>query len=194
VTARTRSQGASNRYSGRETEQRVARHLRQFWPESKRLVRTGFRNGHSESADEGDLHGIPFAVQIKGHQRGAPQFVPGKALADLWSDANNQAMAHSLPFAVIIEKRLGCADVDDWFAWLPMRLNVALATCATLINMEPGGGSRTAWHRLDPNVQIDQGYRLVRMNVREFLALVKAAGVPMAMPEVQVAVGKNKAG
>jgi len=180
VTARVKSQGASNRYSGRETEQRVARFLRQYWPASKRLVRTGWRNRHTESGDEGDFAGVPFLVQAKGHQRGADQFVPGKKLADIWEAANDQALAAGLPFAVIIEKRIGCAEVDGWFAWLPMRLVANLSLCAGM------RATRTAsaipWEELSPHHMQGKGDTLVRMNVREFLALVKAAGVPMETP------------
>lgn len=191
MTARVKSQGASNRYSGRETEQRVARFLRQYWPASKRLVRTGWRNRHTESGDEGDFAGVPFLVQAKGHQRGADQFVPGKKLADIWEAANDQALAAGLPFAVIIEKRIGCAEVDGWFAWLPVRLVASLAICAHHVNLPTGTAAR--WDDIMPDYFRGHGDRLARMNVREFLALVKAAGVPMETPsEAQASALKNR--
>lgn len=172
-----KSQGATNARMGRETEQRVSRHLRQYWPESKRLVRTGYRNKHHVSPDEGDLHGLPFGVQVKGHGKGASQFVPGVVLAAIWDDANDQALAAGLPFAVIIEKRIGTVDVDAWFAWLPMRLSAALAICANLRGMEKVPSM--SWMDISPYHYAGHGERLVRMNVCDFLALVRAAGVPM---------------
>ena len=188
MTARVKTQGASNRYSGRETEQRAARFLRQYWPESKRLVRTGWRNKHTESSDEGDFAGVPFLVQAKGHQRGADQFVPGKKLADIWEEANNQALAAGLPFAVIVEKRIGCAEVDGWFAWLPIRLVTSLAVAA-YDRSQPDGN--VVWTDISPHHFCGHGYRLLRMNVREFIALVKAAGVPMETPEPQASALKT---
>jgi len=160
-----------SRYVGRETEQAVARHLRRYWPEAVRMVRTGWAHvDGGVSSDPGDLHGVPFAVQVKGHKRGTPHFVPDKALAEIWEEANGQALTSGLPFAVIIEKRQGTQDVDRWFAWLPVRLVASLAICAHA-RLEPSA--------LSPFHMQGKGDALARMNVCDFLALVRAAGVPM---------------
>jgi hypothetical protein len=178
VTAKTRSQGASNRYSGRETEQAVARFLRQCWPDATRAVRTAWSGQDGDSADPGDLHGVPFGVQIKGHQRGAPQFVPGKTLAAIWEEANAQALTSGLPFAVIVEKRQGTQDVARWYAWAPVRLVASLSICA---GMRSNAGAPT-WDQLSPYPMMGKGDALLRMNVCDFLALLGAAGVPMQTP------------
>jgi hypothetical protein len=192
VTAKTRSQGASNRYSGRETEQAVARFLRQSWPDATRAVRTAWSGQDGDSADPGDLHGVPFGVQIKGHQRGAPQFVPGKTLAAIWEEANAQALTSGLPFAVIVEKRQGTQDVARWYAWAPVRLVASLSICA---GMRSNADAPT-WDQLSPYPMMGKGDALLRMNVCDFLALLGAAGVPMRTPvetstDVQADVDKT---
>jgi hypothetical protein len=112
------------------------------------------------------------------------------ALADIWEEANGQALACGLPFAVIIEKRLGCADVDAWFAWLPMRLVANLSLCAGM--RATRYASAIPWEELSPYHMIGKGEALVRMNVRDFLALVKAAGVPMESPgDLQASAAKT---
>lgn len=189
TTTTTKSNGASSRYVGRETEQAVARFLRRYWPEAVRMVRTGWAGAGGESADPGDLHGVPFAVQVKGHKRGAPQFVPGVVLAEIWDDANNQAMASGLPFAVIIEKRQGTQDVGRWYAWLPMRLSAALAICANRLGLD----GVTIWDSLSPMQMQGKGDTLLRMNVCDFLTLLRAAGVPMGDGESE-AIGSKSTG
>lgn len=179
-----KSNGASSRYVGRETEQAVARFLRRYWPDATRAVRTAWATQDGESADPGDLYGVPFAVQVKGHKRGAPQFVPGKELADIWEEANSQALASGLPFAVIIEKRQQCADVGRWYAWLPMRLVASLSICAHCRAVLPFPAEVT-WEQLSPHHMTNKGESLARMNVCDFLALLGAAGVPMETPEVE---------
>jgi len=167
-----------SRYVGRETEQAVARHLRRYWPEAVRMVRTGWAHvDGGVSSDPGDLHGVPFAVQVKGHKRGTPHFVPDKELAKIWEEANSQALTSGLPFAVIIEKRQGTQDVDRWFAWLPVRLVASLSVCA--YDRSNGNMHGIHWGELAPHQMIGKGDALARMNVCDFLALVRAAGVPM---------------
>lgn len=117
--------GASSRYVGRKTEQDVARHLRQWWPQCVRQVRTGFRSHRFTSSDPGDLAGLPFACQVKGHKRNAPQFTPARA-RKLWTAPGGvveQAAASGQNFGVMIEKRVGSADVDSWFAWVSFAPN-----------------------------------------------------------------------
>lgn len=180
MTTKTKSNGASSRYVGRETEQATARFLRRYWPDATRAVRTAWATKDGVSDDPGDLYGVPFAVQVKGHKRGAAQFVPGTALAEIWEEANNQALTSGLPFAVVIEKRQGTQDVARWFAWLPVRLAANLSFCAGTRNMEPA--PPTTWDQLSPYPMRGKGDALLRMNVCDFLALLGAAGVPMETP------------
>ena len=178
TTTKTKSNGASSRYVGRETEQAAARFLRLYWPDATRAVRTAWATQDGESVDPGDLYGVPFAAQIKGHKRGAPQFVPGKELAAIWEEANDQALAAGLPFAVIVEKRQGTQDVGRWYAWLPVRLAANLSACAGMRNMADG----PTWDQLSPYPMRGKGDALLRMNVCDFVALLGAAGVPMEAP------------
>jgi hypothetical protein len=83
-------------------------------------VRTGFRSRRFTSSDPGDLTGLPFTCQVKGHKRNAPQFTPAKA-RKLWVGARGvveQAAANGHDFGVIVEKKVGVRDVDQWYAWV----------------------------------------------------------------------------
>lgn len=123
---------------GRRQEQAVARFFRTWWPECDRMVRTGYRSAKRTRRDEGDITGLPFTVQVKGHGKTGDQFVPGKTLTDIWAATCDQAVADGKPFGVIIEKRIGQADVADWFAWLPWPLLTKVGDGLAFYGIEAG--------------------------------------------------------
>ncbi len=103
---------------GKDRERRVAAWFRDHWPDAERSVRTGYSAGDRVSPDQGDLIGLPFLVQVKGHARGSKQFTPSKEVHDILVATLDQARAARLPFGCVIEQRLGVADVGGWYVWM----------------------------------------------------------------------------
>lgn len=168
--------GASSRYVGRETEQRVSRHLRQHWPDCTRQIRTGWRNAASSSDDPGDLAGLPFACQVKGHKRGSKQFTL-KQVHKIWTQAVRQAAAVGMPFPVVIEKVMGTADVGAWFAWLTPELRDWL--WEPIDDGPPAEAELESWDACEATEWALTERGLIKMTVTEFVELCRSAGVPM---------------
>jgi hypothetical protein len=165
--------GADSRYVGRETEQRVSRHLRRYWPDCTRQVRTGWRNAASSSRDPGDLVGLPFACQVKGHKRGARQFTIGQ-VRKIWTQAVEQAAASGMPFPIVIEKVMGTADVAQWFVWVTPELHDWLSDVDS-----DGGPDLEPWNACTATDWALTERGLIKVTVAEFVELCKATGVPM---------------
>lgn len=112
----------NSRAKGVKAEQDLGRYLRSFgapWQDARRYVAAGWSNGSSESADRGDMAGVPgFCIQVKDTQRA----LVGKFLHDTWRDVRDQAAAIATPDGVvvpiIVEKRTGSAEPARW--WLHM--------------------------------------------------------------------------
>jgi hypothetical protein len=177
--------GASSRYVGRETEQRVSRHLRQYWPDCTRQVRTGWRNGASSSDDPGDLTGLPFACQVKGHKRGSRQFTVGQ-VCKIWTQAVKQAASSGMPFPVVIEKVMGTADVAEWFAWLTPELRDWLSD-----EDSSDGPDLEPWNACEATEWALTERGLIRVTVAEFVELCRATGVPMTAVDSSQDAGAN---
>lgn len=97
---------------------------------ARRLVATGWRNGSTDSPDQGDIAGVPgLCIQSKALAKP----LAGKLLADTWSATQQQAAARTAETRsrhqpIIIERRRGCADVGRWIAHLDARFYTELVT------------------------------------------------------------------
>lgn len=92
-----------------------------------RSVATGWNNGIRQSADAGDIKGIPgVCVQVKDWT--GTGVLLDTRLASVLAETQAQCVAAGAVYPVLIEKRRQCADVGKWFAWLPANVYVALIT------------------------------------------------------------------
>lgn len=117
---------ASSRAIGVKGERDVAVYFRQFpeWPNARRRVAAGWRNAHTQHQDQGDLADVePFCVQVKRLSRP----LVGKLLTDTWHETCAQAVAGNR-HPIIVERRVGHADVGRWWTHLSSRFYVMLLT------------------------------------------------------------------
>lgn len=116
----------NSRAKGIKGELDVAGYLRSFpeWPTARRSVAAGWSNGSTEHQDEGDLVGTPgLCFQVKNLARP----LTGKMLIDTWRETAAQAFVGNR-HPIIVEKRVGSADVGRWWAHLSSRFYVELIT------------------------------------------------------------------
>src|SRR5437588_8076904 len=92
----------------------------------ERSVRSGWRNSARSLADQGDhigLHGI--CIQAKDYTGGRGPLVD-KLLEQSMIETLAQCVAAKQVVPLLIEKRIRCADVGKWYAWLPANTYCAL--------------------------------------------------------------------
>lgn len=162
--------GKTRNNAGKDRERRVAAWFRETWPDADRSVRTGYAVSDRVSQDQGDLIGLPFLVQVKGHLRGSAQFTPGKELHDILVATLAQTRAARLPFGFVIEQRIGVADVGGWYAWMSVDQLLWLTR-----------------HQFSTDYDASHAGPLVRLSVNSIIGWLKArfdveVGVPTAGP------------
>jgi hypothetical protein len=117
--AATRSaRGRSVVRRGKEAERAIVRWARVHgYPHAERVIRTGYRTAARQSADTGDVTLCPAViVQAKTYtdagrmERAVPQWM---------ADTEAQRVAAGAEYALLVVRRNGCADVGDWWCWLP---------------------------------------------------------------------------
>jgi hypothetical protein len=148
----------NGRTKGLQAERDVANYLKAHGlTEARRSVVTG----HATLADAGDIAGVPgFAIQVKNLARR----LEGKLLADTWAETCTQATelgiqqrSGTVMRPVIIEKRVGSADVGRWWLHTDVGILVRMTTgvwrwspsAAALVRIEVGDviGDWVAWIR-----------------------------------------------
>ena len=173
--ARTRSQiGKSNSAKGKADERKVVSFLRvSGFPEAKRMVRTGFRNGGNFSQDEGDITGTPgVAWQVKSIAEREWWKVPR------WlADTQAQKAASGADYGILILKRKGHGHPGTWWAWL------RLSDVVGLLGAPLPAPSRTP---LDLDVP-------VRLELSHLMPLLHLAGYgdPAATPLTPLSPGAD---
>lgn len=105
---------------GKDTEQRVARYLRETgFPGCERRVKTGYRVTGREDPDQGDLTGCPgICWQVKSLRPAtrAELAVPG------WlAETEYQRIASGADLGFLVVRRWGTTDVGRW--WVFQRLH-----------------------------------------------------------------------
>jgi hypothetical protein len=117
--AATRSaRGRSVVRRGKEAERAIVRWARDNgYPHAERVIRTGYRTAARQSADTGDVTLCPAViVQAKTYtdagrmERAIPQWM---------ADTEAQRIAAGAEYALLVVRRNGCADVGEWWCWLP---------------------------------------------------------------------------
>jgi hypothetical protein len=103
--------GSSSRRKGNAAEVEVVRVLRAagFEAETSRNARNGTQKGEDIVTD------FPMSIEVKNHTR--------TDLAGWWSQATEQA--HGAP-AVVIHKRVGKAQAEDWWATMDLQTLIRL--------------------------------------------------------------------
>lgn len=106
---------AANR-KGKDTEQAVARYMRENgWPQAQRRVRAGWNNHGRRHADQGDLDGIhPLTNQTKASSTRLTNTGIREALAE----TADQAVHSGSDLGFLIERRDGKANPADWWFWI----------------------------------------------------------------------------
>lgn len=115
--------GKSNRSRGHQAERDVAKWLRHHggFPHAERAVRTGFTAADRAVADEGDITGCPgLVVQVK--------CVAREDITSWMAETEDQRIAADADLGVLVQRRSGRASPGQWWAWLPARGFVWLAT------------------------------------------------------------------
>jgi hypothetical protein len=114
----------ANRDKGIRAELAVAAYYRDNGlPQAERSVAVGWHNAVRSSADLGDIKGTPgICTQIKDYAKP----LTGQALTDALFETQCQGTAAGAALALLIEKRNRCADVGQWWTYLPANLFVAL--------------------------------------------------------------------
>lgn len=109
---------------GKDTEQRVARWLREHgFPHAERTVRTGYRVLGRALSDFGDIDGTPgLSWQIKSLR---PADRAERAVPEWLTETEAQRRATGADLGVLIVRRWGTTDVGRWWAFL--RLDVLAA-------------------------------------------------------------------
>lgn len=120
MTRTPSQQGRANRRNGRETEQKVRDHLRQWWPDIDYLHPGGVYRAHeTDCGDLGplvDRWGDHFTVEVKG-----PRATPTAGDIDRWADEASVEAGNAGRGGlwVLIVRRPGTRNVDRWHAWMP---------------------------------------------------------------------------
>jgi hypothetical protein len=114
----------ANRDKGLRAERAVAQYfIGEGLLDAKRSVATGWRNGKTSSADEGDVKGVPgVCVQVKSYAKP----LAGKALDDATAQTAEQCEAGHNALPLLIEKRAGHASPGEWWAHLPANILAGL--------------------------------------------------------------------
>lgn len=124
----------NSRRKGITAEQDSVRYFVTHGLNAYRVVATGVRNGDTVVLDRGDVAFPGFAVQVKNTARP----LSGKRLADVWRETCAQASAAGGE-PMLIEKRVGTANVGQWWLYLDN---------ATYIRLVTGQWSWVAQHHL----------------------------------------------
>lgn len=161
---------------GKDTEQRVARWLREDggFPHAERTVRTGYRTAARELVDAGDIDGTPGIVwQIKSLRPAvrAEREVPGWLL-----ETEVQRAAAGASVGLLVVRRWGTTDVGRWWCFL---------TAADLFGLADGFGGAA----MDPGVLMP-----VRLEVRHMVALLRGWGWGAGEAETDPAEDENAGG
>lgn len=116
--------GRSNRRRGHDAERAQARWLRRWWPEAKRKPDNGWQAPDGSSfTDCGDIANTPGVVwQVKAVAR-----MSDGDLEQTMIDAEEQAVAASADYAIVVQRRQGKSDPARWWAWLRIGDLVSLA-------------------------------------------------------------------
>lgn len=103
--------GTASRRKGNRAEVEVVRVLREagFEAETSRNARGGTQRGEDIVSD------FPMSIEVKNHAR--------IDLAGWWAQAQEQA--HGAP-AVVIHKRVGKGQAEDWWATMDLRTLISL--------------------------------------------------------------------
>lgn len=101
---------------GKDTERAVAGWLRgNGWPGAERRVRTGYRTSTRESADEGDITGMPgLCVQVKSLR---PTARAELAVPSWLAQTEQQRAASGATLGFLVVRRWGTTDVGRWWAF-----------------------------------------------------------------------------
>lgn len=103
---------------GKDTEQRVARWLREHgYPHAERTVRTGYRVAARTLADAGDIDGCPgLTIQCKSLR---PTDRAERAVEGWLAETEQQRLQTGADVGVLIVRRWGTTDVGRWWAFVP---------------------------------------------------------------------------
>jgi hypothetical protein len=109
--------GRSSLNVGKQTEQLVARYLRERGLAGvERAVRTGFRAGGREVADAGDLTGWPgVCVQVKSLR---PANAAERQTRAWLAETESQRAQSGASVGLLVVRRWGTLDVGEWWCFL----------------------------------------------------------------------------
>lgn len=122
---------------GKDTERRVARYLRENgWPSAERRIKTAYRVGDREVADEGDLIGcIGICWQVKSLR---PANRMELAVPTWLAETEHQRRASGATLGFVVVRRWGTEDVGRWWTFQRLSQLADLATISLgLNNYEP---------------------------------------------------------
>lgn len=107
--------GAMSRNKGAKAERDFVAYLRSHgFPEAERSVATGYTTPGRQRPDQGDVVGTPVAWQVKSYASDASDTQIGQWLVD----AGSQAQALGVPYGLLVVKRNGKANPDQWWCWM----------------------------------------------------------------------------
>jgi hypothetical protein len=120
--------GKANRRRGAVAERALVTWLRENgFPQAERAVRTGYRVSGRESADLGDVTGMPgIVVQVTDRDDLDQDAVLTRRL----SDTERQRAAANADVGLLVQRRRGTTNPSRWWVWLQVADLIALTPAA----------------------------------------------------------------